>query len=503
VLFVSVLLIITLFLFQIVKTGGSGSIDNRTAGRSAALNEICQPAGVVPGQMQTVGQRDDSVILITCNPGVDGEERLPEDQRFWPALTRIGDAQFPDFNRQQEGVGNINLVHSEQLTWFNRDFNIGQGLLASNLTYSNETLTPMAETWRFDVQAWAEGHDKVVWDRFTQPHRRLFPRVYPSALQPTEDPCSRVNQHNSRQSGGRTVGINLSNGNPFGGSGGGNSQRAETDVRGTIEIGEMGGSLLDVSEGSDLGNAWECQRTRFLFFENTLSIVTNKFEVFGLDLHLPAGIEGQLDAGIYRAETVTLNKDSNLLITDSIDLGTVDGEVRVQLDDGGIELEADLSGRAGRARREWCMGAGAGTSGCAGVDASVLQGDIGGEIELSPEEFEIEGSVGGNILGGGADVKGTLQIGDIPIIGDSVPGVIGDTQISGEVRIEVGVGGGQVATPPGLGEGVDIKSTSGGITAGIEGEFSISNQTVEDAVGETINQGGDRARDALRDIFRP
>jgi hypothetical protein len=186
VLLLSTLLMVGLFLFQIVKTGGSGPIDNRTAGRSAALNRICVPGGMIPGLMQTIGTRDDSIISIRCDPNVDGETRLAQDQKFFPALQRIGNARFANFNREQEGAGAISVVLSEQETRFLTRFSIQDYLLASNLTYANEALTPMADTWRFDVQAWAVGHDRVIWDRLTPRHRELLPRVYPSAQVQTQ-----------------------------------------------------------------------------------------------------------------------------------------------------------------------------------------------------------------------------------------------------------------------------------------------------------------------------
>lgn len=182
-LFLSTVTIIGLFLFQIVKTGGSGPIDNRTAGRSAALNQICAPVGSVPGRMEITGTRDDSSITIRCTPDLEGEERIAEDRRFWPALIRIGNARFANFNRAQEGEGRITVVRSEQETRFNRDFRLGGGLLAATgLAFSNEALTPMPETWRFDNDAWAQGNDRVVWERLSPRHHELFPRVYPSAL---------------------------------------------------------------------------------------------------------------------------------------------------------------------------------------------------------------------------------------------------------------------------------------------------------------------------------
>jgi hypothetical protein len=181
VFILGVLLMVGFFLFQITKTGGSGPIDNRTAGRSAALNETCSPDGFVPGLMQTVGTRDDSMIFITCDPNVNGERRISEPDRFWNALIEIGNSHFDDFNERQDGHGDITAVLSEQRTLFTRDFAIGSNVLASNLSYSNEALTPMAETWRFDDEVWAEGHDAVIWDRLDEAQRRLFPRVYPSA----------------------------------------------------------------------------------------------------------------------------------------------------------------------------------------------------------------------------------------------------------------------------------------------------------------------------------
>jgi len=182
-LFLTVLLAIGLFLFQIVKTGGSAPIDNRTAGRNSALNEICSPRGPIQGLPGSVGLRDDSQILIRCDRTVNAESRMPrQDDHFWRALTRVGDAEFANFNREQREHFVIYAVESEQTTLFSREFSIGDNVLAEFMTYSNAALAPTADTWRFDIDAWAEGHDRVVWDRLQRPHRELFPRVYPSAI---------------------------------------------------------------------------------------------------------------------------------------------------------------------------------------------------------------------------------------------------------------------------------------------------------------------------------
>lgn len=491
VLLLSILIVITLFLFQIVKTGASGPIDNRTSGRNAALNDICSPDGLIPGLPGTIGERDDSVIIISCRADVNGEQRIAEGDRFWASVRAAGEAHFSDFNRQQEGVGGINAVHSEQITFFNREFMVGDGVLARNLFFSNDTLTPSAETWRFNVQAWAEGHDKVVWEALDRPHHDLFPRVYPSALEPSSDPCARVDQHRTRLDNGGITG-SLGNDDPFGLGGGGDDAEGWFGNLG-LDIFDWGSSLFESSDGRDLGDAWECQRTKYLYFDAELSLVTNQVEIFD-DFSIPLpGVQLEFEGGLFETEMITLTKDTDVLVTDTIDLGAIEGDVRLQPDDGGVEFEAEGGLSSGSIRKEICGAAGAGSSGCFGTDVSGpnLGGDL--EFEVSPDGVEFEGSGQGALATVGADVTGTVDLRDIPGVGDAIADVITDTQISGSGRIEVGVGGGQIATPPSIGDGIDFNSTSGGITVGVEGDVTISNDALDAATQE--------ATDAVRDVL--
>ncbi|WP_157057572.1 hypothetical protein [Loktanella sp. 3ANDIMAR09] len=175
-------------LFPIVKNGASGAIDNRTVIRNASLNESCSHTGLFPGQPITVGFREKSQVTIHCNMNINGETAVEDDQRFWTMLQTAGDAIYPNLNRAQEPVMAFSAVQSEQFSTF-----FGSPTSTSMIWFNNETFSPSNETWLFNVPRWAEGHDKVIWENFTNRQKDLFPRVYPSAKTPSTGTASASN----------------------------------------------------------------------------------------------------------------------------------------------------------------------------------------------------------------------------------------------------------------------------------------------------------------------
>ncbi|MCB5200598.1 HNH endonuclease [Loktanella sp. TSTF-M6] len=175
-------------LFPIVKNGASGAIDNRTVIRNASLNESCSHTGLFPGQPITVGFREKSQVTIHCNMNINGETAVEDDQRFWTMLQAAGDAKYPNLNRAQEPVMAFSAVQSEQFSTF-----FGSPTSTSMIWFNNETFAPSNETWLFNVPRWAEGHDKVIWENFTNRQKDLFPRVYPSAKTPSTGTASASN----------------------------------------------------------------------------------------------------------------------------------------------------------------------------------------------------------------------------------------------------------------------------------------------------------------------
>lgn len=657
-LILSVLLILSLFIFQIVKTGGSGPIDNRTAGRNAAVNESCSPQALLPGMMQSFGTRDDSRIVIDCDPSINGESRITENERFWPALIEEGENHFDDISRRQEGFGEISAVESRQVTTFTRRFQLGPNVLADGLSFSNRALTPMTDTWRFSDGVWAEGHDQVIWDRLTENQRSLFPRLYPSIDQPYEspdgdelhdlatgfdvaansteatalpstlqpnspttspppqgppgsggnsggsngaeqsgspspaggpDPVSGPDPAESTPSsrdpqgsgdrpdgteptGGTDPGSNAQTdadggtadqsgtppgggqqqtagsgpsaaesdspetsalgGQPNGSSGGGGSaedpcaainampvmgdpnrleagfsnpdvfdEDSEIEFEPTITIADVEFAASRSATGTQNGSTIECLETRLLGGSADFQISLSEDSLGGIPL--PAA-EANLESSVYRRENFQFNEDNNLLVVDTVQVGTIDANFRTEIERDGVELEADVSGSVLSGSREICRVWGdAGSKLCFKADVSLLNAEANGELEIKFDNghprVEYDGVVSADVLAIELDVVSEVNVRDLPF-GDTYATIFGEQSfhVSGGGR--VGILGVQFGKSSGNGE---IRTNGGGwFTGRARWNAGLSADTVNPS-NQTLGTQVPESNEENHEIFAP
>ncbi len=183
----------TVYLLSYSDDHLTASWDQRTAARSMAANGSCSTGGYNPIPI-TGSTGTNSVTLITCSADTDGEQDMPNGDRFWRKMETATNPHFHDLTRDLRDHGNVVVVEGQSLVTMTDTFNVGEdggtaGLLGSalsgDLTHSSEILVPSTDYWTFKEDHWKAGHDQVICDGFTSDSRKMFPNVFPSS-----DKCS-------------------------------------------------------------------------------------------------------------------------------------------------------------------------------------------------------------------------------------------------------------------------------------------------------------------------
>ena len=453
-LFVAV--IITLQLFEFTKIGASGPIDNRTTARFAALNDSCSRTGLVPGQTVLTGmnERNRSAIIVECALDVNGQTALEEKDRFWKQLTAVSDPFFSELNRAQSKHFDFNAVQAEQTTHFIYSTSV---LLGPNrVVYSNSAFVPGNETWLFYDAHWAEGHDKVIWERLTDPQKDLFPNVYPSANGGERDAKSAE----LRELGDIAEGFDPCEG--YVGSGGGLSGKAGLGRH--IKTDEAGKKTKKNKGHYSVG--WESKKV--VAYEDLGREETDEFhECIYVQAGAAQGYAGlavqfegwfklpkiKLGAGAklsaYKIKRVRHYKNHDRIVIDELEvlggkLG-IEGKTGDSIKDiKGVKVGGEASGAGLRGRRTYCYKSKPST--CGYGEFRILDGKVKGRVEGGKAKIDRPTGNWGSISVGG---KGTF---DFPVIGEKelngeISIGIGTNPISGDISIKDGSSKGEAPKP--------------------------------------------------------
>ena len=167
--------------------------DQRTAARSMAVSGSCSTSGYNPIPI-TGSSGTKSTTVISCSTGHDGEQDMPNQDRFWRQMETTTNPHFYDLTRDFRDLGKVTVIQADSLVVMTDTFNIGENRGAAGLagaalngdwTHSSRIMVPSADYWTFKEAHWKEGHDQIICEGFTADSRKMFPNVFPSS-----DNCS-------------------------------------------------------------------------------------------------------------------------------------------------------------------------------------------------------------------------------------------------------------------------------------------------------------------------
>ena len=183
-LFVTFFFAPTAFLYRYSETHLDASWAQRSAARNQAINGNCNGAFFIPlpGGVNTGVH---SVTGIDCTEQ-DGEKNLPSSDKFWKKMDTVSDAEFKDFTRYMKDKGDIKVHQGRSSVFHTKNLDLGDGsggllgLDIINIPKQSEILAPSTDYYVFDKPHWKKGHDKRIWEEFSDAAQDLFPNVYPS-----------------------------------------------------------------------------------------------------------------------------------------------------------------------------------------------------------------------------------------------------------------------------------------------------------------------------------
>ena len=178
----------TVYLYQTSHTHLGAMIEQRTAARNLSLNSLCSSGALNP----IPGKYEDGVnskTLYSCQPGIDGESVLNDEQKFWKKMDKVSDPHFSNFTRDMKDEGKVTLVKGTSTVITTKQFGSQEAgwtgiigdIVAGNYTEHSALLVPGGDTWVFKDKHWKEGHDDRFCDALPSGSRVLFPNVFPSA----------------------------------------------------------------------------------------------------------------------------------------------------------------------------------------------------------------------------------------------------------------------------------------------------------------------------------
>ncbi|WP_284377563.1 hypothetical protein [Amylibacter marinus] len=186
-LFLSFFFAPTAYLYRTSETFLHGVWAQRTAARNNSINSSCSSSWFNP--LPVTGGLGSHAITATVCGSQDGQNYFSsQNDYFWKKMDTAVQSPFSDFNRDMKDEAEHKTFKGDTsiLTTKMLDLGDGNGDIISNFripgTYTESNLlVPNSNFWTFDKVHWREGHDKIVWSKFTKNQRLLFPEVYPSA----------------------------------------------------------------------------------------------------------------------------------------------------------------------------------------------------------------------------------------------------------------------------------------------------------------------------------
>lgn len=193
----------TTFLMQNAKMGLDASWNQRTAARNEAINDNCSnfeivlppvnvtmPQGVIAPNNSNIITNKLITNIITCSEK-DAEDGIASGQKFWKRMETesqnngfkaiIDDVANPSLIPAYEGASSMahqNLgMKGRTMTFYSY---IPQVALPAYITTSS-LLVPTDDTFTFENDTYAAGHDKRIWaDLPSGDGRNLYSDVFPS-----------------------------------------------------------------------------------------------------------------------------------------------------------------------------------------------------------------------------------------------------------------------------------------------------------------------------------
>jgi len=192
-LFLSFMIAPTMYVMRVAETHLDGSWLQRTAARHHAHFFLCGDSIVAtPFAIWRDGVNSANYVVCT-----EADLDEPPSNRFWKKIENAVSSDFPTLVDDMKNEGDIKMHRSTRVTTFSRDLDVGTltgaqrasliendgGLLDPLLGLIPDTPTAMAPSpdyYRFYESHWQRGHDRVIWAKFSEEARQMFPNVFPS-----------------------------------------------------------------------------------------------------------------------------------------------------------------------------------------------------------------------------------------------------------------------------------------------------------------------------------
>lgn len=176
----------TAYLYRYSEVHLDASWAQRSAAMNEAINGNCNGMLFLPIPIG-ISTNVHSQTAVTCSK-VDGEKDVPSDDKFWKKMDTVSHSEFRNFTRDMKNKGDFKASKGSSYIRHTRNLELGDsssgGTLASILqTFTSgqsELLAPSADYYIFDKAHWKNGHDKRVWEEFSDAAKDMFPNVYPA-----------------------------------------------------------------------------------------------------------------------------------------------------------------------------------------------------------------------------------------------------------------------------------------------------------------------------------
>ena len=174
VLTLAVFLLPTVMLFEIMDTQLDNNIGVRSAARNEAINSNCNGNFFIPlpgGGNST----NTSTSVLGCL-------KSNKTNDYWKKMQSVANGHYNGLADSFQSEGETNLIRSNVALHMTTAQDPGAIISGFNYFQATEFKVPSTETWQFNNNVWAEGHDQAIWNKLPRtPRDRLFSKVFPSA----------------------------------------------------------------------------------------------------------------------------------------------------------------------------------------------------------------------------------------------------------------------------------------------------------------------------------
>lgn len=209
-LFLSYMIIPSMYLMEFSEIHMDGSWGQRSAARYDAINSnnlLALGGCEIPVLPATIDVGTHGGSLILCTKGDIAE---PLNNRFWKKLEgAASNGGFPTLLDDMKDEGEIGVYRSSRTTGMTRAIEIGDGSGGKNVTNGDgfiadlqdaidsaslptarvrmlldrpKALAPSTDYYKGNKPHWQKGHDARIWADLNDRNKRLFPKVFPSNL---------------------------------------------------------------------------------------------------------------------------------------------------------------------------------------------------------------------------------------------------------------------------------------------------------------------------------